>query len=82
MFTLSERCEVLRTELTQQQYEQLKDVLPRQRGNVEEPEILSRPIAGRVFFAGEALHLHDPGTVHGAYWTGQRAARQVQAQRT
>ena len=49
--------------------------------NGGEPEMLSRPIAGRVFFAGEALHLHDPGTVHGAYWTGQRAARQVQAQR-
>ena len=48
--------------------------------NGGEPEILSRPIAGRLFFAGEALHLHDPGTVHGAYWTGQRAARQVQAQ--
>ena len=45
--------------------------------NGGEPEMLSRPIAGRVFFAGEALHLHDPGTVHGAYWTGQRAARQV-----
>ena len=42
--------------------------------NGGEPEVLSRPIAGRVFFAGEALHLHDPGTVHGAYWTGQRAA--------
>ena len=49
--------------------------------NGGEPEVLSRPIVGRVFFAGEALHLHDPGTVHGAYWTGQRAARQVQAQR-
>ena len=47
--------------------------------NGGEPEVLSRPIAGRVFFAGEALHLHDPGTVHGAYWTGQRAARQVRA---
>ena len=45
--------------------------------NGGEPEILSRPIAGRVFFAGEALHLHDPGTVHGAYWTGQHAARRV-----
>ena len=49
--------------------------------NGGEPEVLSRPIAGRLFFAGEALHLHDPGTVHGAYWTGQRAARQVRAQR-
>ena len=45
--------------------------------NGGEPEVLSRPIAGRVFFAGEALHLYDPGTVHGAFWTGQRVARQV-----
>ena len=45
--------------------------------NGGEPEILLRPIAGRLFFAGEALHLHDPGTVHGAYWTGQHAARRV-----
>ena len=49
--------------------------------NGGEPEVFSMPIASRVFFAGEALHLHDPGTVHGAFWTGQRAARQVRAQR-
>ncbi len=48
--------------------------------NGGEPQILSTPVAGRVFFAGEALHLHDPGTVHGAYWSGQRAARQVQGE--
>ena len=46
--------------------------------NGGEPQVLSRPVAGRVFFAGEALHPHDPGTVHGAYWSGQRAAQQVQ----
>jgi len=46
--------------------------------NGGEPKVLSRPVAGRVFFAGEALHPHDPGTVHGAYWSGQRAAWQVQ----
>ena len=46
--------------------------------NGGEPKVLSTPVAGRVFFAGEALHPHDPGTVHGAYWSGQQAARQVQ----
>ncbi len=46
--------------------------------NGGEPQVLSRPVAGRIFFAGEALHPHDPGTVHGAYWSGQRAAQQVQ----
>lgn len=35
---------------------------------------LSKPIAATVFFAGEALHPHDPGTVHGAYWSGLQAA--------
>ena len=46
--------------------------------NGSEPQILAMPVNGRVFFAGEALHPHDPGTVHGAYWSGQRAARRVQ----
>ncbi|MCC5643670.1 FAD-dependent oxidoreductase [Nostoc sp. CHAB 5824] len=35
-----------------------------------EPRQLSQPIAGRVYFAGEALHPTDPGTVHGAFWSG------------
>ncbi|MCC5664986.1 FAD-dependent oxidoreductase [Nostoc sp. CHAB 5784] len=34
---------------------------------------LSQPIAGRVYFAGEAVHPTDPGTVHGAFWSGEQA---------
>lgn len=45
--------------------------------NGGEPEIHYTRVAGRVFLAGEALHPYDPETVHGAYWSGQRAARQV-----
>lgn len=33
-----------------------------------EPRQLRQPIAGRGYFAGEALHPTDPGTVHGAFW--------------
>lgn len=39
-----------------------------------EPRQLRQPIAGRVYFAGEALHPTDPGTVHGAFWSGEKAA--------
>lgn len=38
---------------------------------------LASPIDGRVFFAGEATASKDPATVHGAYATGLRAAKQV-----
>jgi len=38
---------------------------------------LSLPVAGRLFFAGEATSMHSPSTVHGAYTSGLRAARQV-----
>lgn len=39
--------------------------------------ILAEPIAQRIFFAGEATHPHYYATVHGAYETGIRAARDV-----
>ncbi len=42
---------------------------------VGEIAALSRPVAGRVFFAGEATTLNDTSTVHGAYASGDRAAR-------
>ena len=42
-----------------------------------EREVLSQPIASRVFLAGEAIHSTDPSTVHGAYWSGLRAATQI-----
>ncbi|MEM0982139.1 MAG: FAD-dependent oxidoreductase, partial [Cyanobacteria bacterium P01_H01_bin.58] len=39
---------------------------------------LAAPIDNRVFFAGEATHSGYPATVHGAYLSGQRAAKQLQ----
>ena len=38
---------------------------------------LAEPVDGRLFFAGEATHPHYTGTVHGAYETGIRAAKEV-----
>ena len=40
---------------------------------------LARPIGERIFFAGEATHDEYPATVHGAYLSGVRAAREVAA---
>lgn len=42
-----------------------------------EADALSQPIENTLFFAGEATHPTDPSTVHGAYWSGQRAAAQI-----
>ena len=38
---------------------------------------LSRPIAGRIFFAGEAATTEAPSYAHGALLGGRRAAREV-----
>jgi monoamine oxidase len=38
---------------------------------------LARPIDDTLFFAGEATHPHENGTVHGAIETGHRAATQL-----
>jgi len=38
---------------------------------------LAQPVDQRLFFAGEATHPHFFSTVHGAYETGARAAREV-----
>ena len=40
---------------------------------------LARPFDQRLFFAGEATHLHDFTTAHGAYQSGVRAADEVLA---
>lgn len=40
-------------------------------------EQLSVPIADKIFFAGEACSIRDFGTVHGAWESGERAARAV-----
>ena len=41
------------------------------------PKELARPVARTLFFAGEATQSGEPGTVHAAISTGQRAAREV-----
>jgi monoamine oxidase len=38
---------------------------------------LAKPVAGKIFFAGEATSDSDPSTVHGAYLSGIRAANEV-----
>lgn len=38
---------------------------------------LAEPLAGRLFFAGEATSTRYFATAHGAWWSGERAARQV-----
>ena len=49
-------------------------------GALDAPAALAMPLAGRLFFAGEATDLvGDPGTVHGAMTTGERAAAQIVA---
>jgi monoamine oxidase len=49
-------------------------------GAVEAPATLGAPLAGRLFFAGEATDIDgNPGTVHGAMTTGARAAAQIVA---
>ncbi|MGB1252108.1 MAG: flavin monoamine oxidase family protein [Candidatus Promineifilaceae bacterium] len=40
---------------------------------------LGKPVDGKLFFAGEATHATFLGTVHGAYETGVRAAREILA---
>ncbi|HEU4629620.1 MAG TPA: NAD(P)/FAD-dependent oxidoreductase [Gemmatimonadaceae bacterium] len=42
-------------------------------------ERLARPVAGTLFWAGEATHSGSAGTVHGALASGERAAREVLA---
>lgn len=40
-------------------------------------DALAAPVADRIFFAGEATQRRYFGTVHGAYLSGVRAARQI-----
>jgi polyamine oxidase len=48
---------------------------PGSTGN--EPEVLNVPPGPRLLLAGEALCSSDRATVHGAYWSGQRAAQRI-----
>lgn len=50
----------------------------RQGGRPEHRNILAEP-EGLVFFAGEATHDDFPSTVHGAYLSGQREAKNIYA---
>ncbi|MFN0095554.1 MAG: FAD-dependent oxidoreductase [Dehalococcoidia bacterium] len=38
---------------------------------------LREPVAGRIFFAGEAMAIEDPATVHGAIASGRETAERV-----
>ena len=40
-------------------------------------EVLARPVDNKLFFSGEATSVTDPGTVHGAYLSGIKAAKQI-----
>jgi monoamine oxidase len=46
-------------------------------GQAAAREDLARPFEQRLFFAGEATHVHDYSTTHGAYDSGVRAAEEV-----
>lgn len=52
-----------------------------QAGLEDAPVRLAKPVAGTLFFAGEATaEVEELGTVHGALRSGRRAAREVRAQ--
>jgi monoamine oxidase len=40
-------------------------------------KVLAQPVMNKLFFAGEATSTTDPGTVHGAFLTGDRAAKEI-----
>lgn len=46
-------------------------------GSIVNHDLLSRPVQQTVFFAGEATSRLYPGTVHGAYLSGLRAAKDI-----
>lgn len=48
-------------------------------GRAGERAVLAAPVDGRLFFAGEACSPHAFSTAHGAWETGERAAREVLA---
>lgn len=45
--------------------------------SLDDHAALSRPVAGRIFFAGEAATTEAPSYAHGALLGGRRAAREV-----
>ena len=47
------------------------------RASFRRHQDLARPIDNKLFFAGEATHQDYPATVHGAFLSGVRAAREI-----
>ena len=47
--------------------------------SMADSEVLARPIDGKLFFAGEATNPQYLGTMHGAYLSGIRAAKEIQS---
>jgi monoamine oxidase len=48
-------------------------------GGLGDQSVLSQPVDGTLFFAGEATSVGHIGTVHGAIMSGQRAAEEILA---
>ena len=45
--------------------------------SADDRTVLAAPVNHTLFFAGEATHRDDPSSVHGAWWSGLRAAREL-----
>lgn len=43
----------------------------------DEHQVFSKDLHPQIIMAGEHTHPTDPGTMHGAYWSGMRAAQQI-----
>jgi hypothetical protein len=46
-------------------------------GTGNQRQALAEPIEDRIFFAGEACSLDEPGTAHGAWLSGGKAIEQI-----
>ncbi|HJP09938.1 MAG TPA: FAD-dependent oxidoreductase [Arenicellales bacterium] len=46
-------------------------------GSLSDYRVLAKPIDSRIFFAGDATTASYPATVHGAYLSGERVAREI-----
>ena len=46
-------------------------------GSFSDYRTLARSLGDQIFFAGEATHARYPGTLHGAYLSGERAAKEI-----
>lgn len=46
-------------------------------GSFSNYRTLAQPLEGKIFFAGEATHARYFGTLHGAYFSGERAAKEI-----